>query len=205
MPNKYRFLAHAAAVVALVAGIIVAMPALASAHDSIESSSPAEGERLESAPLEVRIVFSAEVLPIGAAIVVIDGSDKDWVVGDPVIEGSTVSVQLAAGMPDAGYQVRWRVVSGDGHPISSLIPFTVGSGEPLDAAPESSEPTTAPTDAEASDAAPVATGTLLLIGLGGALVAVAIFAVAAFFSRRRRSSGPPASPAPAHTPKGSSS
>ena len=101
----------------------------ASAHDSLISSSPEEGQRLEAAPAEDSLRFTADVLPIGAAVIVSDAADRDWVSGEVVLVGDTVTAPLEACMPDAGYELRWRVVSSDGHPISGLIPFTVGDGE----------------------------------------------------------------------------
>ncbi len=116
----------------MLAALLTVAPALAaSAHDELLFSSPESGERLESAPSEVDLRFSADVLTIGAAVIVIDAAGRDWTVAEPDIEGGIVRVALEEGMPDAGYELRWRVVSSDGHPISGLVPFTIGDGAPL--------------------------------------------------------------------------
>jgi methionine-rich copper-binding protein CopC len=98
----------------------------AAAHDELVASTPSIGEQLASAPSEVSLTFSADVLTIGAAVIIADGAGRDWVADEPVVTDGVVTVGLQSGMPDAGYEIRWRVVSEDGHPISGLVPFTVG-------------------------------------------------------------------------------
>lgn len=121
-------ISSAAAIVAL---LVLAPATAASAHDELVSSSPAAGEQLSTAPESITLAFSAEVLTMGAAIMVVDADGTDWVASEPVVDYGEVTATLESGMPDAGYEVRWRVVSSDGHPISGVIPFTVGDAEPL--------------------------------------------------------------------------
>lgn len=194
----------------------------ASAHDSLISSSPEEQQRLETAPTEVSLRFTAEVLPIGAAVIVSDAADRDWVSGEVVLVGDTVTAPLAAGMPDAGYELRWRVVSSDGHPISGLIPFTVGDGElvvrPADGSGDTSangnsangnsangsdsSANSADDDAhgqltDAGSAEPGGIPRVVWLGAGGAVIALAIAALIAFIRRRARAgeaAGSPATP-----------
>lgn len=175
------------AAVGLAALLVVLGGSSASAHESLVSSTPAEHEQLAAAPTAVELVFTDEVLPIGAAVVVIDEAGTNWVSGDVVIDRDTVTAPLSAGMPDAGYQMRWRVVSGDGHPISSVIPFTVGEGTPFQtAATDQPEPATS----SAAAAAPGASTSpqiwpTIALGAAGALAAVGISAAILTFTRRR--------------------
>ncbi len=170
-----------------MATLAVSTPA--AAHDELVSSTPASGERLDAAPATVSLQFSADVLTIGAAVVVADAAGRDWVIGEPVIDVGTVSVDLDASMPVAGYEIRWRVVSADGHPISGLIPFTIGDAEPLvrEAAPRADDTESAAPD----QSAPQGDGGLRLlpIGIGGAALAVGAFALIYFIRRRRAGRG----------------
>lgn len=173
----------------LAALLVLGISSPASAHDSLVSSSPAAGERRATAPTEVELVFSDEVLPVGAAVLVVDAAGTDWVSGDLAIDRNTVTVPLSSGMPEAGYQVRWRVVSGDGHPISAIIPFAIGDAEPLTAtAPEPADPTSsADADAAPSEAPSEASQmwTTVAIGAAGAVAAVGIYAAVLTIHRRR--------------------
>lgn len=172
---------------AVAAGIVVAAVAVlasvvpASAHDQLLSSSPAEGERLPSAPDEITLTFSADVLDMGAEVVVADGDGADWVGADPIVQAGVITVPLRDELPAAGYEVRWRVVSSDGHPISGLIPFTVGDGAPLERAAATPEAEVVTAAADSTDAG---VPRVVVIGAIGAGIALVAFVVFLFFRRR---------------------
>lgn len=182
------------AVFALVVSAVTLTASPAAAHDNLISSNPAADAALETAPTEVELVFSDEVLTMGATVLVVDESGTDWVAGDLTIDTSTVTVPLAADMPDAGYQIRWQVVSSDGHPISAVVPFTVGDAEPYTApaVPDAQTPGAAP-DAGNTDAGATGPGPWLLIvvAIAGAVVAVALYLVVVLL-RRKQSDSPDA-------------
>ncbi len=117
----------------------------------------------------------------------------DWVAGEVEVDGNVVTAQLEAGMPVAGYQVRWQVVSEDGHPISGVIPFTIGDADPMvTASTGSSALRQDASDAEdqiADESSSVLR--MLLIGAGGAAVAAAGFALYRFLRRPRATAASP--------------
>lgn len=178
-------------IVGAAAALATAAPA--AAHDELLASTPASGERLAAAPSEAALRFSADVLTIGAAVIVADGAGRDWTTGEPVVEAGTVTVALQPGMPVGGYELRWRVVSADGHPISGVVPFAVGDADFLHQTPSrgtdpSPAATTAP--AEQSPSAPHDPGMLriLAVGVGGAIVAIAAYALFHVIRRKKDSS-----------------
>lgn len=182
---RFRVIA-AGTLVGLFAVIAAAVPA--SAHDELLSSTPTVGEALVAAPDTVSLEFSADVLTLGAAIVVADSEGRDWVAGDPVIEAGVVSAPLAEGMPEAGYEVRWRVVSGDGHPIAGVIPFTIGAGAPL----VRDSPTPVAAQTASTQSAPLdGPPRLVIIGVAGAALAAGLVALTLLFLRRRTRSAAP--------------
>ena len=180
--------------VAAVAVFATALPA--SAHDQLVSSTPGDGERLASSPSSVTMTFSGELLVLdsdltGAVVLVVDDSGTDWVTGAVAVTGNTVTAELDPAMPEAGYQVRWQVVSEDGHPISGVIPFTIGDAAPMATAsvgaPSDAE-TTAEVSAPAADQIADESGgaiRVLLVGLGGAAIAVLAFALLRHLRRPR--------------------
>lgn len=169
----------------LTALLVLGISSPASAHDSLVSSSPAVGEQLATAPTHVELVFSDDVLPVGAAVLVVDAAGTDWVSGDVAIDRNTVTVPLPSGMPEAGYQVRWRVVSGDGHPISAIIPFAIGDAEPLTVTVPEPTDSTSSADADATPSEVSQIWTTVAIGAAGALAAVGIYAAVLTIHRRR--------------------
>lgn len=194
-----RFLVASLAGAALAASLSLAQALPAAAHDELLGSTPATGEALAAAPSDVSLRFSDEVLPLGAAIVVSDADGADWTASAVSLEGDTVRAELRGEMPDGRYEVRWRVVSSDGHPITGLVPFTVGDApagdEPGDAPPAEADATASAPAAEA-DAAPPAEASApadgldptirtLLLAAGGAGAALLVW-LAVLFARRKR-------------------
>ncbi|CAH0188100.1 Copper transport protein YcnJ [Microbacterium oxydans] len=196
---------------AVAAVAVLAIAAPASAHDALVSSTPGVDERLDAAPESIVLTFSGELLvlgdsTLGAVVIVVDENGRDWVSGDVEVSGNTVTTPVDPGLPDAGYQVRWQVVSEDGHPISGIVPFTIGDAEPMaatNANDAASEPSDADADADAStdtDTAPDQTTTdadgiprVLLIGAGGAVLAAAAFTLYRILRRPRTASAAPES------------
>jgi len=129
-------------------GLAVAQPA--SAHDRLVSSDPKDGARLDDAPSSITLVFSAEVLEAGAQVAV---TTPDGTVPTEVsVDGDEATAALPADLPGGAWEVSWRVVSSDGHPIEGELAYTVA-----DAAPSPSPTTATPTptsDPTPSEAAP---------------------------------------------------
>ena len=157
------------------------------AHEQLVESSPGEGEVLADPPAEVVLTFTADVLPISPIILVRDAAGNVVHDDEPVVEGSVVSTTLPE-LADGAYQVVWRVVSGDGHPIEGTVDFTVGSGPWMDPTPSQS-PTEAVSDEPGDDDAIEAAGSgggqgALFLGVGVALVVI-VSVLLATRSRRR--------------------
>lgn len=131
---------------ALAALVIVLGPGstAADAHDALVGSDPADGAVLTVAPQQVVLTFTADQLEVGAAVEVtgIDGSR--WTAGEPAVSGATVTQALTQSMPSGVFQVVWRSVSADGHPISGELGFSIETPE---AAP-TQEPSATPASTE---------------------------------------------------------
>jgi hypothetical protein len=145
----------------------------------------------------VTLTFAQEILDLGdsgAIVMVVDAAGTDWVGGEPVIDGATVSVPLDEGMADGSYQVRWQVVSADGHPISDVIPFIIGhASEPVAESPApGAAPDTTPGGADsAGDSSATAHEPsdllrLVLLGGGGAAAALLLWWAISRWNQRRR-------------------
>lgn len=122
-----------------VGASLPAAPA-AFAHDQLISSSPAPDERLDKKPASIVLSFSSPLLALGHEVRVVDDNARNWVAGPPVLTRETLTQALPE-LPDGGYQVSWRVVSADGHPISDGYRFHVGN--PVAASPAAGVETSA--------------------------------------------------------------
>ena len=121
----------AAVAIALGFGLNLVPASVAFAHSDLQSTSPLPGETVEAGRIDVTLKFNEEILTgegSGAVISVtgpfegesIEHSDGcvDAIRGSLVVEG--VSLDQAG-----TYEVNWRVVSADGHPIEGIYDFTV--------------------------------------------------------------------------------
>ncbi|HWL77632.1 copper resistance CopC family protein [Microbacterium sp.] len=106
----------------------------AGAHDALTDSSPRSGDVLASGPSEITLTFSDRVFEDSAVVAVSDSESRGWVFGSPAVDDATVTVQLERELPDGEYDVLWRVVSSDSHPISGAFTFRVGDGDTVDPA-----------------------------------------------------------------------
>ena len=131
-----------AALVALALVLLGGSPA--AAHAELVETDPAEGAVVETAPETVTLTFNEPVRLTSQEIAVYDAG------GDPVAStagatGAEVTVGLtdAAGLEDGTYVVSWNVLSGDGHPISGALTFSVGAPSADVAAPPEPESSSA--------------------------------------------------------------
>lgn len=156
--------------VALVAlALVVLGAAPASAHAELIATDPAEGSVLETAPDTVTLTFNEPVRLTSQEIAVYDAAG-DEVGSTAGSSGTEVTVDLtgAADLADGTYVVSWNVLSGDGHPISGALTFSVGApSASVTAAPEPQSSSTAVTVVR--DVVTVVTYVGLLLAAGLAL------------------------------------
>lgn len=130
----------------------------ASAHDELVSSTPGTNQRISTAPPSVALRFSAPLLKIGHEIRVVDAGSKNWVQGESVLARETLTQPLAGDLPPGEYQVRWRVVSSDGHPVNGSYSFLVGVDAQPGSVPAPGAGTSAPLATMDSAAQPLPEG-----------------------------------------------
>ncbi|ROR96335.1 hypothetical protein EDD28_0918 [Salana multivorans] len=138
----------------MLALALVLVAPVAHGHDELVSSVPLAGEVLDEPPTQVVLTMSAEPLEIGTTVMVTDLDGVDHATGLS-LSGNDAVVDLAD-LTEGFYDVRWRVVSSDGHPISGLIPFTVGDVGPRPGADGSPPASAAQPSTDSAPSAPPA-------------------------------------------------
>lgn len=127
LPRALSARTAALAATSLAAFGLLAAPlgtaAPAHAHDELIDQQIVLDEADGSAEA-VALTFSNDVLDVGTEIVV-TGPEGDATDGAPVTNGPDVTQALADDLALGDYQVAWRVVSSDGHPIDGTFEFTV--------------------------------------------------------------------------------
>jgi methionine-rich copper-binding protein CopC len=131
--------------VIMMAGVLLGVPLAAagpaSAHDAVESTSPADGATVPTVPETVALTLNNRPLALGTHIKVNDAAGTDWAEGAVQIVDNVASQKLKAGAPAGSFTVQWRLASSDGHPIEGTFRFTAtapGAGSTAAATAESS-------------------------------------------------------------------
>jgi copper transport protein len=117
-------------VAALFLFVALLFPSIISAHAYIVKSSPSENEVWKTPPKKVTIQFDENIEPMNYSIQVFDKDGKRVDQKDGRIDthnGAILECSLLTDLPKGIYQIQWKVVSGDGHPVQGVIPFQVGS------------------------------------------------------------------------------
>ena len=125
------------------AGLVLMLAAPASAHDSLVSSSPADGQTVATMPDSIVLTMNEAAVAVGTRVVVI-GPDGEVQQGRPRLSKNTVQQAVEPNSPAGRYTVTWRVTSADGHPVSGTFSFVASSAAtPTPSAPASTTSSTA--------------------------------------------------------------
>ena len=122
-----KFRLFAASMLALATTLtLTALPA--NAHEQLVDQEPKPGQILEAGIAEVKLSFSDDLISLdnsaGSEIVILDSNQNPVNNGCAVIDARTAIARADIDTPGT-YEVGWRVVSGDGHPISGSFSFVV--------------------------------------------------------------------------------
>lgn len=155
----------------LLVTFLVLVPSSAIAHSNSVETNPDDGATLESLPAEATVTFNEALKTADVVLARPDGQVRKL---STQVVGSTIRVRLPADGPPGRYQLSYRVVSADGHPVSDTITFTVAKGSAGTAtAPVEPTPTAEPTR-----------GPFVAIVIGVALLGVAAAVLVARSLRR---------------------
>lgn len=114
---------------AIAAGIVLGVAGPASAHATLEGSTPAQNSIVATAPSSVTLTFDEAVGVSADSIRVFDPN------GDRVDDGHTAStsnpdtieISLRSGLAKGTYTVAWHVISADSHPVEGAYVFSIGA------------------------------------------------------------------------------
>ncbi|HET7591042.1 MAG TPA: CopD family protein [Solirubrobacterales bacterium] len=112
---------------ALAAGLL--LPAAALAHAQLEGTTPERGAVVKREPAAVVFRFDEPVEGNFGAVRVYDAGGERVDEGDafhPNGDGPKLGVHLKPGLPEGSYTATYRVISADGHIVSSGFVFSIG-------------------------------------------------------------------------------
>lgn len=102
--------------------LALATPALA--HTSLVGSDPAEGATVTAAPEVITLTFT-DPMEAEFSTVTITGPDGTDAAGNLRSDGAAVAVTVAPLTASGRYEIGYRVLSQDGHPVTGTLAFTL--------------------------------------------------------------------------------
>ena len=144
----------AATVAVCVALLLGAAPAFA--HTRLESSDPVDKSSVDTAPTSVSLTFNEAISAEFATLSVVGPDGTNYQSGPVSASNGQVSTAVSPLGPAGVYEIGYRVVSDDGHPVSGKVSFTLTTAGP-GAAAAPAAPTAAAAPAPAPVAAPATT------------------------------------------------
>lgn len=121
LTGAVRIIATAIASVALV----LALAPPASAHTSLDATSPADGSQIGAAPTQLELQFATPILTVGYRIVVLGPDGHEYQTGTPQITDNKLTQPLKPLGPTGDYKTEIRIVAIDGHPNTFTTQFTL--------------------------------------------------------------------------------
>ena len=115
----------------LVLLMCVLFPQQGLAHSAVVESSPSQNEVLEQSPQQIKIRFNEDIQRAYYSIQLMDSSGK---VIQPIQaqidekDGTVLKADVPMKLAGDIYNISWKAVSGDGHPVQGGIVFQVGDG-----------------------------------------------------------------------------
>ncbi|WBB67065.1 copper resistance CopC family protein [Micromonospora sp. WMMD812] len=146
-------------------------PTPALAHNSLTGSDPRDGARVATAPARIELRFLSRLDPRTTKITVTGPDNVAAAGGAPTFSGSRVRVPFKPGRAGL-YIVGYQVASGDGHPVTGEVRFTLTTGTAAD--PSASPSPTGAASLTASAASPPVTPTAATTGPDGASPTAAV-------------------------------
>ena len=117
------------ALIALVVAMTVVLIPGAEAHSLLLNSSPSKGSTVSTSPKSVWIEFNENLLQLDEkkinTLTVLDSKSARVDNSKFVITGMRITTKIKSVLKKGKYQVKYRVVSEDGHPVQGSFFFFV--------------------------------------------------------------------------------
>ena len=113
--------------VCVLAATLLFGAGVASAHDVLTGSDPADRATVETMPATVTLTFDQPVQNLDAVLVVTGPNGNLFTAGPAAVDGNNVSAPLSPAGPAGQYRIAYRIVSADGHPVTGQITFTLSA------------------------------------------------------------------------------
>lgn len=103
--------------------LLLLLPVMAAAHTGLESSDPANEQKVTSDISQIKLEFETRIEQLSKVEVIRD--DRDTIRVQKEIAGKVMTANTDGPLENGSYQVNWSIVGVDGHPVQGSFRFTV--------------------------------------------------------------------------------
>lgn len=103
--------------------LILLLPSMASAHTTLESSNPSDGQVISEPLKQITLNFGTTIEELSTLKLYQDG--KDIELKDISVRDNKMVADLKEDIENGNYEIEWKIVGKDGHPITGKIEFNV--------------------------------------------------------------------------------
>ncbi|MBO2942963.1 copper resistance protein CopC [Paenibacillus sp. F411] len=130
--------------------LILSHPTDVWAHSKLTASEPAAGSDVNDVVSELVLTFNENIDPKLSSLTITNAEGQSSALSAVTVTGQEMKAVLENALPSGTYEVQWKIISADGHPIQDKYSFTVTAPEK---AADSSENATEqpPAGSEASE------------------------------------------------------
>lgn len=107
--------------------VFIGLPALA--HAQLIEAYPKANQVLTSSPTEFKLIFSDTLINLGpnSNWLRVEDSRGELVSSQPEVRGGEVFATAVRDLQPGKYELSWRVLSEDGHPVQGSYSFTIST------------------------------------------------------------------------------
>ncbi|MCM3691395.1 copper resistance protein CopC [Neobacillus niacini] len=102
---------------------LLVVPSFVSAHTSLTSSNPSEGQVVTENLEQIILTFGTSIEELSTMDLVKDGTKLP--LGEVKVENKQLTGTIAKPLENGSYIIQWTIVGEDGHPIKGEINFAV--------------------------------------------------------------------------------
>lgn len=117
------------------------------AHTGLESSTPAEGSTVTEKLNEISLTFLTKIEET-SSFTLTNSSNEEMDVDGITVNDKILTGNVIESLENGAYQINWKIIGADGHPMDGVIDFVLEAPEEV----EAEEPVAEPTDTVQSDA-----------------------------------------------------
>lgn len=109
------------------------------AHTGLESSTPAQGSTVTEQLNDITLSFLTKIEET-SSFTLTNSSGEDIKVEDITVNDHLLTGNVTESLVNGAYQINWKIIGADGHPIEGVIDFVLDAPEEVETVEQTTEP-----------------------------------------------------------------